>query len=149
LVGQPFIALFKFLYAYINMDVAQNVSTTSGWLFQTLNFQKTVLIIAIIILIVSLVFIGMQIKQSNSKQVWPPLVPQCPDFWAADGSGNCKPTENAPNIIEDAECNPDGGKDFSVAPYIGARGACAKKEWADQCKTAWEGITYGTVDPCN
>ena len=127
------------------MDVAQNVSTAGGF-FQSLNFQKIVLIILIIILIVSLVFIGMQIKKSNSKQAWPPLVPQCPDFWVVDATtGKCKPTDEAPN----SNCNQP--KDFTTdTTYTGQGGACKKREWANTCdpSIAWEGITYGTSDTC-
>ncbi len=131
------------------MDVAQNVSTAGG-LYQSLNFQKIVLIIAIVILIVSLVFIGMQIKKSNSKQDWPPLVPQCPDFWVVDPiTGFCKPTAKAPVSSCTADRN---GRDFRIAPFIGSRGTCEKKRWANSCTpspVAWEGITYGITDPCN
>ena len=123
------------------MDVAQNVSTTGALVAQSLNFQKIVLIILIVILIVSLVFIGMQIKNSNSKQVWPPLVPQCPDFWKMDLSGNCVPTTNAPT----SKCTTGN---FTADPYTGAGGACKKREWATDCNAAWEGITYATADPC-
>lgn len=133
------------------MDVSQNVSTTGALVAQSLNFQKIVLIIAIVILIVSLVFIGMQIKKSNSKQPWPPLVPQCPDYWKADSSGNCKPIEKAPmtqEIKNNTTCNPLDGIDFTMGVYAGADGACNKRKWATGCNAAWEGITYGTVDPC-
>lgn len=131
------------------MDVEQNISTAGG-LFQSLNFQKIVLIVAIIILIVSLVFIGMQIKKSNSKQVWPPLVPECPDFWRMGASGKCVRTKDAPGDTTGA-CNPaDGaGINFTIGDYAGAGGACKKKQWAIGCNAAWEGITYGTADPCN
>jgi hypothetical protein len=137
------------------MDVSQNVSTAGG-LFQSLNFQKIVLIIAIVILIISLVFIGMQIKKSNSKQDWPPLVPQCPDYWSVDNTtGFCKPNATSPP----SSCTRDSnngintiGVYFRIAPYTGSRGACAKKRWANSCTpspVAWEGITYGITDPCN
>ncbi len=131
------------------MDVSQNVSTTGALVAQTLNFQKIVLIIAIVILIVSLVFIGMQIKKSNSKQVWPPLVPQCPDYWEPDASGNCMRTGNAPSINGLPTCAPVGGINFSTGDYVGTGGACKKKQWANSCNAAWEGITYGIADPCN
>jgi hypothetical protein len=135
------------------MDVAQNVSTTGALVVQSLNFQKIVLIIAIVILIVSLVFIGMQIKKSNSKQVWPPFVPQCPDFWKMNSSGKCvRPTpDNAPGINDTEECYPGDnlGIDFTTGDYAGAGGACKKKQWANTCQAAWEGITYGIADPCN
>ena len=122
------------------MDAAQNVSTVGSGL----NFQKIILIIAITILIVSLVFIGMQIKKSNSKQVWPPFVPQCPDFWKMNAEGSCVPTTAAQN-----KCNITTGINFTEGVYAGTGGACKKREWATECNAAWEGITYGTKDPCN
>lgn len=124
------------------MDAAQNVSTVGSGL----NFQKIVLIIAITILIVSLVFIGIQIKQSKSKEVWPPMVPQCPDFWVVDPkTGYCKRTDKAPT----RECDVSTGINFTEGEYAGTGGACAKRTWANTCNIAWEGITYGTKDPCN
>jgi hypothetical protein len=124
------------------MDEVQNVSTVGSF---GLNFQKIVLIILIIILIVSLVFIGMQITQTNKTQPWPPIVPQCPDYWKMGSSGRCVPTSNAPGS------NSTGCKnstDFTIGDYAGAGGACAKKKWADSCNVAWEGVTYGTTDKC-
>jgi hypothetical protein len=134
------------------MDVTQNVSTVGS---SGLNFQKIVLIIAVIILIVSLVFIGIQIKKSNSKQVWPPFVPDCPDFWAMGSDGKCYATTNAPP----SSCN--NPMNFTENQFAGRGGACEKRKWASDvgCTTtvggvsvpapiAWEGITYGTKDPC-
>jgi hypothetical protein len=37
---------------------------------------------------------------------------------------------------------------FSVAPYIGSDGNCAKYNWANSCGIAWDGITYGVPNPC-
>ena len=51
------------------------------------GFQKFVLFSAIIILIIALVFIGTSLSYSTNS-VWPPMTPQCPDYWAIDGSGN-------------------------------------------------------------
>lgn len=133
------------------MDVTQNVSSMGEIVSQTLNFQKIVLIIAIVILIVSLVFIGMQIKKSKSKQAWPPIVSQCPDYWVIEtangpNKGKCKTTEQTPA----SACNTTSGIDFTIGDYAGAGSACKKKEWANKCvaPVAWEGITYGAPDPC-
>lgn len=38
--------------------------------------------------------------------------------------------------------------DFSVAPYIGQGGTCAKYTWAKNCGVSWDGITYGIQNPC-
>ena len=51
------------------------------------GFQKTILFIAIIILIISLIIIGFALAAGKDSQ-WPPMVPNCPDYWIADGSGN-------------------------------------------------------------
>ena len=44
------------------------------------GFQKFVLFAAIIVLIITLIFIGMALTYSQDKN-WPPLIPECPDFW--------------------------------------------------------------------
>ena len=51
------------------------------------GFQKNVLIIAIIVLIISLFLMGMLLGSSDGE-TWPPLVGDCPDWWIAEGSGN-------------------------------------------------------------
>jgi len=42
------------------------------------GFQKIVLIIATIILIITLVLIGVALNKASGES-WPPLVPDCPD----------------------------------------------------------------------
>ena len=64
-------------------------STSSG-----LNFQRIVLIIAIIMLIVAMIFIGYALYKQSSNITWPPETPQCPDYWTTDASGNCTNPEN-------------------------------------------------------
>ena len=38
------------------------------------SFQKYVLIIALVILIITLLFIGITIKQAKKKEQWPPVI---------------------------------------------------------------------------
>ena len=52
------------------------------------TFQKIVLYTAIIILLVALVFVGFSLSYSKSNKPWPPVLPECPDYWTIDGSGN-------------------------------------------------------------
>lgn len=54
-----------------------------------LNFQRIVIVIAIIMLIVVMVFIGYALYQQSSDVSWPPQTPKCPDYWMVDASGNC------------------------------------------------------------
>ena len=106
------------------------------------GFQKIVLIAAIIILIIALIFIGMALSYSQDKH-WPPIVPQCPDYWEADGSGNNSTCTNVKNL---GTCN--SVMNFNSAPYTGASGTCAKYNWANNCGVTWDGITYGVNNPC-
>jgi len=49
-----------------------------------LNFQRVVIIIAIIMLIVAMVFIGHAIYRQSVAGSWPPVTPKCPDYWTID-----------------------------------------------------------------
>jgi hypothetical protein len=113
-------------------------------------FQKTVLLIAIVVLIVALIFIGLALRNSIANQVWPPMVPSCPDYWTIDGSGNNAFCVNVKNL---GTCPaPSGQKflkmNFNNSPYNGSNGLCSKYTWATSCGLSWDGITYGVDNPC-
>lgn len=122
------------------------------------GFQKSVLVAAIIILIISLIFIGVVLKKSIGSQAWPPILGVCPDYWVDLGKngskcynpqkiGSCNiPTSDNKNTMN-----------FNTDVFTGDDGACNKKKWASKCSKnssngmgpiSWDGITYGVVDPC-
>jgi hypothetical protein len=110
-------------------------------------FQKVVVISAIVILIIALAVIGVSIKKSTIS-TWPPMVPNCPDYWIGDGSGNCINMKNL------GTCPPQSGQkhltmNFTNAPFNGSNGNCSKYTWANSCQVSWDGITYGVTNPCN
>ena len=74
------------------MDPNQG-STSSG-----LNFQRIVLIIAIVMLIAAMIFIGYALYRQTSDIAWPPETPKCPDYWTvnADGKTCTPPTTSIP-----------------------------------------------------
>lgn len=114
------------------------------------TFQKFVLYGAIAVLIVALVFVGVALTYANDKQQWPPVTPQCPDYWTIDGSGNDAKCVNTKNL---GTCPaPTGEKhltmNFQVAPFVGTNELCAKYAWAKKCDVSWDGITYGVPNPC-
>lgn len=113
------------------------------------SFQKFVLFSAIIILIIALVFIGVALKQST-LQNWPPMVPDCPDYWLIDGSGN---NTTCTNIKDLGTCPPKGNQkhltmNFNIPAFTGSNEMCAKYSWAKKCGVSWDGITYGSQNPC-
>ena len=122
------------------------------------GFQKSVLSAAVIILIISLIFIGVILKTAIGSQSWPPILGVCPDYWVdlgKDGSmcynpqkmGSCNiPSESNKNTM-----------DFTSDIFTGDDGTCNKKKWASKCSDnssggagpiSWDGITYGVTDPC-
>ena len=109
-------------------------------------FQKIVLLSAIVILIITLIFIGLALRKSKKGQTWPPMIPECPDYWtleSVDGKPICY--SNNMNL---GNCKTESTKDFNTSTFTGAQGACAKYTWATRCGISWDGITYGVKNPC-
>ena len=115
------------------------------------SFQKIVLIIATIFLILFLVLIGVSLSNPNGDVDWPPVVGNCPDYWV-DLLGNGTKCFNShrlgscPNYIPTAD--DQNTMNFNRAPFTGSNGSCAKYKWANHCKISWDGITYGIKNPC-
>jgi len=114
------------------------------------SFQKIVLFSAIIVLIIVLVVIGIALSYSVSAQDWPPMTPDCPDYWVIDGSGN---NATCVNIKDLGTCQPESNDkhlrmNFNVPAFTGSNELCAKYTWAKKCGVTWDGITYGVENPC-
>lgn len=73
------------------------MDSDQGSFLSRFNFQRIVIIIAIIMLILAMVFIGYALYRQSSDVSWPPKKPTCPDYWTVDASGTCiKPTPVPP-----------------------------------------------------
>ncbi len=97
-------------------------------------FQKTVSTVAIVILIISLCFIGIALYRAKYKSAYPPAIANCPDYW--DASGNlCLNTMNLGN----SRCSVP--MDFTGPGWSGADGPCSKQRWAKSCNLTWDGIS--------
>jgi hypothetical protein len=104
-----------------------------------MDFKYLVLVLAVILLIVCLVFMGIFLMQTRSSE-WPPSVKDCPDYW--DPSGNyCVNTFeigfNDDNQMNQGECATTEGIVFSGDQD----GLCAKKAFAENCEITWDGVT--------
>lgn len=122
------------------------------------TFQKIVLTIAIVLLIITLIIINMTLTASKSSANWPPMVTECPDYWT-DLSGDkalCFNSKdlgkcNHPSFDSNNNPNHSSAVDFSKPAFSGADAQCAKQRWAKSCGVAWDGITYGygSTNPCD
>ena len=66
-----------------------NSDQGSSSFFSSLNFQRIVILIAIIMLIASMVFIGHALYKQSTDVTWPPKIPKCPDYWTLNDNGTC------------------------------------------------------------
>ena len=101
-----------------------------------MTFQSTVMTVAISFLIVSLCFIGLALYRQKYNSVYPPVIPNCPDYWDMSGNiciSNPKVGNQTPTCTD--------SKDFTSEMYAGFAGACNKYKWAKECNLTWDGIT--------
>jgi hypothetical protein len=123
-------------------------------------FQKMILIVATLVLIILLVVIGVTLSKASVDEHWVPVVGECPDYWV-DMSGNgeaCLNTHNLGrcNLIHDNDgtnanaTNANANTmNFNQAPFTDNNGLCSKYKWATSCQVTWDGITSGIKNPCD
>jgi len=102
-------------------------------------FQKNVVVVACVLLIVAIAFIGWMLSDGESGSLWPPSVSNCPDYWedsAGDGS-SCM------NVKRIGKC---GNGPYNFTGWNAPSKACSAKGMMDKCNLTWDGIT--SIDPC-
>lgn len=79
----------------------------------------------------------MSIYKAQYNAQYPPVIPECPDYWEITEDRICK---NVKNI---GECKDDKDKiiDLKDARWKGKSGACAKYQFAKRCNLQWDGIS--------
>jgi hypothetical protein len=106
-----------------------------------MNFQRSVVLIATVILIGTLTFIGISINRQSRNEIYPPVVADCPDYWEAEPSNGdptkpiCKNTHN----IGSSNCPTT--MNFNSGEFVGEGGLCEKQKWAKNCNLTWDGVT--------
>lgn len=110
-------------------------------------FYKNLFISVILSVLLILIIMAIVMYQSKNKQIYPPVVQPCPDYYNTDGSGNCTANEYI-WFVSDLNSSRTGLKcskaNFSElkGPGIGpTSGMCSKKNWANDCGVSWDGIT--------
>ncbi len=115
-----------------------------------MTFQKTILIVATVVLIITLVVIGIYLSKAKKEEYWPPMVGSCPDYWVdLDGNGTSCFNKNRLGTCNLPSKSDKNTMDFTKSPFIGQDGTCAKYKWANKCGVTWDGITSGVSNPCS
>lgn len=101
-----------------------------------MNFQRIVLLVAGVTLVIALLFIAFSLYFLQSKRKYPPVIGECPDYWELDeksGKPICKNTHNLGTCGKSAS--------FMGAQFVGSDSNCKKAKWARGCNLTWDGIT--------
>jgi hypothetical protein len=116
------------------------------------NFYTIVVVIAVIVLIAALGFLGWTMSQQKTIDEFPKLRASCPDFWQVEsgdaGKVYCvKPSTGSPNsgpeeVLTGAK-GVDGDKfDTNDAGWAAAGNAvCGKQKWANSQGINWDTVT--------
>lgn len=110
------------------------------------GFNKTVLLIASVLLILGLIIIGYLIVTNVQNYSYPPIISDCPDYWDVNyDSANKKICKN--NSINSGIANSSYNcRDYSVDLFKASGTSindiiCEKYKWAKKCNIQWDGIT--------
>ena len=116
------------------------------------GFEKKVLIIAGIILVVSLVLVLIFILMSKGNQKYPPVESECPDYWELEEDANKKLLCKNVKGLGDKDTWSGESTEVTIDPnrqdFQGVDGLCNKQNWAREHNVTWEGVTEPTKDAC-
>lgn len=106
-------------------------------------FQKTVVIVALVVLVIALIFVAiMLVVQANSDN-FPPYSSSCPDYWNMEQSDDDDGSDMCINSKSLGKVNHSGCKqlDPNNSLFSGSSGDCNKYRYAKTCAVTWDGIT--------
>jgi hypothetical protein len=106
-------------------------------MFEDMNFQRIVLMIAGVLLLGFLAVVIYSMIKADTTGDWPPVISNCPDGWVMDTDG--KTCKNTNGLRTATSCS--GSVDFTAPEYLGKGGLCEKYKWAVACGANWDGIS--------
>ena len=110
------------------------------------TFQNTVMAIAVVLLIITLIIVGIGLYKATHGADFPPVIAKCPDYWMDFSRGDGSICTNVKGLGSES-C--DIVMDFSSPAYEGDGGLCAKVKWARDCDLTWDGVTNNSkADEC-
>ena len=102
------------------------------------SFKNIIVIIAVITLIILFIIFGVMLYYAKSKEIYPPVTADCPDYWLSKQQGNKQLCINHLHLGKDS-CNKT--INFNTEKWKGVDHICNKKQWANNCDLTWDGIT--------
>ena len=103
-----------------------------------MSFQKTVLVTASVILIISLIVIALILKIAKSNTKYPPEIGVCPDYFLPKSLNVCSNPKNLGKNLGD-EVTFDGDK--ACGGDCNKNNLLARCRWSKLNGVQWDGIT--------
>lgn len=117
-------------------------------------FYKTVVIVAIVMLILALIGLGVLMQEQDTKTEYPPQQSACPDHWSSTSVPNqCKINTDSGTALNVGNFDKtDGYSDdymtYSVddssnklVTFKSSLLVCDKKKWANKYNIVWDGVS--------
>jgi len=109
-----------------------------------MSFYSMVLIVAFVILLISLIFVGILLQNQDANKEFPAQANYCPDGWGVDSDGYCAPaTDNTPaanDYTTDGIFTAAAGGSGKYKPVEGVS-LCEKRDWAISKGVSWDGVS--------
>ena len=123
------------------------------------SFYSIVVLIAVIILMLTLIWLGIEITKAKEEKDFPPSRPMCPDYWKQLNATTCEiPTSRHPNnkgiftddgtgLIIGSDNTPGwlGNNEIDMTDAgrktEGVGDVCAKRSWANEFGIVWDGVS--------
>lgn len=109
------------------------------------NFNRTVLLVASVLLILGLIIIGFFTVKTVEDSAYPPIISDCPDYWNVSYDSvtqNKKCQNNSINSgVNTPRCRNYPLSEFSASGTSINDVICAKNKWAKSCNIQWDGIS--------
>ena len=107
------------------------------------DFNKIVITIAIIVLLIALIVLGIFLSKAMFESAYPPVISDCPDYWDVSYNSNndivCK-------AVLRTNTGKSGCDEYSPSLFLNAGSGkndiiCEKQKWAKKCGITWDGVT--------
>lgn len=101
-----------------------------------MEYYAILIVVALVILIGSLVFIGVKMSTTASIAPYPPVAYACPDYWSTDSNGKCiAGNVNVGGLYSGYSMDPG-----SIS-YKGLSPICSKQKWSKTNNVVWSGVS--------
>lgn len=104
-------------------------------------FYKNLLISTILSALILLAIVAFIIYTNKHKEIYPPIISNCPDYYNLNEAGKCVNTGVWKNSDDSCNMIDFSGNIYTATGTDKTSGLCRKKLKALDCKITWDGLT--------